>query len=115
MSMVAPPLLRRLLPIALATAMLTTSAAAGTAEMLAEGRALLEANCSRCHAIDGSDDSQHPEAPPFRTLSRQYPVSSLQEALAEGIVTGHPDMPEFSAEPAQIAAIIAYLESIQSQ
>jgi cytochrome c len=113
--MIAARLLRRLQPMALATAMLTTGAAAGNVELLAEGRALLEANCSRCHAIDRSDESQHPDAPPFRTLSRQYPVSSLQEALAEGIVTGHPDMPEFAAEPAQITAIIAYLESIQSQ
>jgi hypothetical protein len=35
----------------------------------------------------------------------------LEEALAEGIVTGHPDMPEFMASPDQINAIIAYIAS----
>ena len=100
---------------AFAATLLATGAAAQDAGTLADGRALLEANCSRCHAIDRTDESLHPEAPAFRTLSERYPVSYLQEALAEGIVTGHKDMPEFSAEPVQVAAIIAYLESIQAQ
>lgn len=103
-----------LVPMAFAAAMAASGAAAQDARMLAEGRALLEDNCSRCHAIDRTDDSLLSEAPAFRTLSERYPVSALQEALAEGIVTGHRDMPEFSAEPVQIAAIIAYLESIQA-
>ena len=103
------------MPMAFVAAIVATGAAAQDAGPLAEGRALLDANCSRCHAIDRTDESLHPEAPAFRTLSARYPVAYLQEALAEGIVTGHSDMPEFSAEPVQIAAIIAYLESIQSQ
>src|SRR5262249_460886 len=77
------------------------------------GHALLEANCSRCHAIERTGDSPHREAPPFRTLSRRYPVDWLQEALAEGLSTGHPDMPEFVFEVPEIDAILAYLQSIQ--
>ncbi|NDV87876.1 c-type cytochrome [Aurantimonas aggregata] len=104
----------RLLPLAFGAAILATSAAAQDTAVIAEGRAVLEERCSRCHAIDRTGESPHAEAPAFRTLSERYPVSALQEALAEGIVTGHPDMPEFVAEPVQIAAIIAYLESIQT-
>jgi len=44
---------------------------------------------------------------------RNYPVSDLEEALAEGILSGHPAMPEFAFEPDEIDAIIAYLESLQ--
>lgn len=76
------------------------------------GRSLVEANCSRCHAVRSSGRSPHPDAPAFRLLSRRYPIEALAEALAEGISTGHPDMPEFVASPAQIDAIIAYIRSI---
>ena len=53
------------------------------------------------------------EAPPFRTLSSKYPVEDLAKSLAEGIVSGHPEMPIFVFEPQDVAAIIDYLESIQ--
>jgi mono/diheme cytochrome c family protein len=77
------------------------------------GKALVEANCARCHGIGADDESAHPDAPEFRTLSERYPVDALEEAFAEGIVTGHPDMPEFEATPKQILDIIGYLASIQ--
>ncbi|RST84679.1 cytochrome c [Aquibium carbonis] len=79
----------------------------------AYGRQLVEANCAGCHAIGTSDESTHPEAPAFRTLSERYPLDALEEAFVEGISTGHPDMPEFVASPAQIGAIIAYLDTLQ--
>jgi len=62
-----------------------------------------------------TDTSPHPDAPAFRTLPKRYPIDYLAEALAEGISTGHPDMPEFVASPDQIDAIIAYIESLQSK
>lgn len=77
------------------------------------GNALLASHCSRCHAIGRTGASPHPEAPPFRNLGRRYPVEWLAEALAEGLFTGHPDMPEFVFEPHEINAILAYLRSIQ--
>jgi len=82
---------------------------------IVHGQALIEANCSPCHATGRTGDSPHAEAPAFRTLSKRYPIETLEEALAEGIVTGHPDMPEFIATPDQIADIIAFLESIQEE
>ncbi|EHK52532.1 cytochrome c, class I [Mesorhizobium alhagi CCNWXJ12-2] len=77
------------------------------------GKALVEANCARCHAIGRTDASTHPDAPAFRILSQRYPLDALEEAFAEGISTGHPDMPEFVAAPDQIGAIIEYIGSLQ--
>ena len=80
---------------------------------LKRGAALLTRNCARCHATGTAGSSPHPEAPPFRTLSRRYPVEGLAEALAEGLFVGHPDMPQFTFEPQDVGAIISYLKSIQ--
>ena len=79
------------------------------------GEALLTANCARCHAVGRSGASAHPQAPPFRTLSRKFKIEGLAEALAEGIFTGHPDMPEFVFEADEVGAIIDYLQSIQQR
>jgi cytochrome c len=89
------------------------ASAAAAQDPVAEGRVLAEENCARCHAIGMEGESQLPIAPPFRTLSERYPVEDLAEALAEGIVSGHPAMPEFVFEPDEIAALIAYLQSVQ--
>jgi len=77
------------------------------------GQVLVRTNCSRCHSVDKITDSPLKIAPPFRTLHERYPVESLQESLAEGIVTGHPTMPEFSFDPGQVADIIAYLKWLE--
>ena len=81
----------------------------------ARGEELLRTNCARCHAVGRVGASPHPSAPPFRTLSRKFKIESLAEALAEGLSTGHPDMPEFVFEPEEVGAIINYLQSIQQQ
>ena len=77
------------------------------------GQAFAQTNCSQCHAIGRFGDSPIPEAPPFRTLSSRYPIEDLAEAFAEGITTGHPSMPQFQLDPAQINDLIAYLRSLQ--
>ena len=91
----------------------TTLAGAVEMDLKAKGEALVRENCSRCHAIGKEGDSTHPQAPPFRTLSSKYPVEDLAESLAEGIVSGHPDMPIFVFSPHDVEAIIEYLQSIQ--
>lgn len=78
------------------------------------GQRLVMTHCSSCHAIGLAEESPHRGAPPFRTLSDRYPVRDLEEALAEGIVTAHPDMPEFTFSAEDTADIIAYLESLPS-
>ena len=77
------------------------------------GRAFAQTNCSRCHAIGPVGESPLPKAPPFRTLHLRYPVEDIVEALAEGIRTAHPAMPEFQLDGAQIADLIAYLKSLE--
>ena len=77
------------------------------------GHEILLKNCARCHAIDTTGDSPLAKAPPFREVMKRYAPSNLEEALAEGIVTGHNEMPEFTFEPGQIAAIVAYLSTLQ--
>lgn len=80
-----------------------------------EGRRLAEVNCASCHAVGATGESRHPTAPPFRQLSRNYPVNALEEAFAEGILVGHPDMPEFQMQPEQIQDLLGYIQSIQEQ
>ena len=70
-------------------------------------------NCARCHSIDRVTQSPLKIAPPFRTLHKRYPVETLAEALAEGIQTGHPTMPEFRLEPDQIHDLLSYLKSLE--
>jgi len=77
------------------------------------GFIFVKTNCARCHAIDKVSPSPLKVAPPFRTLHRRYPVDSLAEALGEGIVTGHPTMPEFQLDPGQVADVITYLKTLQ--
>ena len=77
------------------------------------GFTFAQTNCSQCHAIGRVGESPIPEAPPFRTLHTRYPVEDLAEAFAEGITTGHPSMPQFQLDPAQINDLLAYLQSIQ--
>ena len=78
-----------------------------------KGEVIVKQNCSRCHAIGKEGDGPHPQAPPLRTLSRKYPIEDIAESLAEGIVSGHPDMPIFVFDPHDVEAIIQYLQSIQ--
>jgi hypothetical protein len=74
---------------------------------------LLPLSRPRCHAIGKFGESPLKIAPPFRTLHERYPVEDLQEPLAEGIITGHPTMPEFRFDPGQVGDIIAYLKTLE--
>lgn len=99
---------------AIALGFLLANEAGGQTPPEARGRALVARNCGMCHAIDKAGDSPNPQAPPFRRLHDRYPVSNLAEALAEGILVGHTQMPEFRFSAQETLDIIAYLESIQT-
>jgi cytochrome c len=92
-----------------------SAAAAQDAATLRRGEALVTRDCARCHATARTGQSTHPQAPLFRTLGKRYPIEALEEALGEGIISGHPDMPEFTFESNEVGAIIAYLKSIQER
>lgn len=94
-------------------ALMTPGAALAQSPAVQRGQVFVRTNCAHCHAIDRLSPSPLRDAPPFRTLHRKYPVESLEESLAEGIVTGHPSMPEFRLDPGQIGDFIAYLKSLE--
>jgi cytochrome c len=79
---------------------------------LERGRAIAEKNCARCHATGATGESPVTPAPPFRVLHQRYPIENLAEALAEGIVTGHSAMPEFTFAPDEIDALLTYIASL---
>jgi len=78
-----------------------------------QGKRLALTWCARCHAIDKVSSSSLKIAPPFRELHKRYPVETLQEALAEGLTTGHPAMPEFRFDPDQVGDFITFLKTLE--
>jgi mono/diheme cytochrome c family protein len=109
--------MRRALAVIAIVAGLAGAAPASAAEAspVDRGHDLVRRNCGMCHALGAADLSPNPAAPPFRNLHKSYPVENIAEALAEGILTGHPQMPEFVFAPDEVTAIIEYLKSIQTQ
>ncbi len=105
----------RLLVLVLSALLVSIAAAAAQAPLQKRGEELLRARCAACHAIGRSGESPRRGAPAFHVLMQRYPPQSLEEALAEGLVTGHRDMPEFVFPPADIAAIVAYLETLRGR
>jgi len=98
----------------LAAACLVTAAwPACAADDLKHGEELLRRDCGACHATAKTGDSPRKDAPALRTLGQRYPIESLEESLGEGIMSGHPEMPEFSYDADDVGAIIDYLKSIQ--
>jgi cytochrome c len=92
---------------------LAVSAAPATAASIQRGLTLARTHCATCHAIDRVSPSPLTAAPAFRDLHRSYAVENLSEALAEGIMTGHPSMPQFRFDPDQIEDFIAFLKSLE--
>jgi len=70
-------------------------------------------NCARCHSIDKVTQSPLKIAPPFRNLHLRYPIDTIAEALAEGISTGHPTMPQFQLDPDQINDLLSYMKTLE--
>lgn len=105
-----------ILMTSLAFALLCTVGPASAADddLLAKGKAIATEQCGGCHAVGPDGASPHAQAPPFRTVFESYPPASLAEALAEGIVSGHPDMPQFAFDPPDIEALIAFLDSLNT-
>ncbi|KIZ39589.1 MULTISPECIES: cytochrome c [Rhodopseudomonas] len=103
----------RRIPVLLAIQVLMISSAVAASSAQLRGKAYVEAHCARCHAVGRSGDSPLTEAPPFRTLHKRYPIETLAEAFAEGISTGHNDMPAFELEPDQINDLLAYLKGLE--
>ena len=102
----------RTLILAALAVLLCPPAQAGSPE---RGQMLVERHCGGCHATGKQGASRQPAAPPFRDLNRRYDPEQLGEALAEGLLVGHPMMPEFRFEADDVQSIILYLKSIQTR
>lgn len=102
-----------ILALGLGATMLAASASAAADPAARRGQALVQRNCAMCHAVDLRGASPNPQAPPFRSLHENYAVEGLAEALAEGILTGHPAMPEFRFAPREVNDIIVYLKTLE--
>ncbi len=74
----------------------------------ANGEEIASTICATCHAIGKSGSSPHEDAPAFRDVFQNYPPEALEEALAQGIAVGHPDMPSFELGPEQIEELLNY-------
>lgn len=110
-------LIRRQLAVALVAAatggLIATPALSDEAADIAAGKKIAETYCAACHAVGTDGDSPRAEAPRFRELGQRFPIENLEESLAEGIMTGHPDMPQFEMTPDEIGVFLTYLNSIQ--
>jgi mono/diheme cytochrome c family protein len=96
----------------LAWATLPIASALAQSSPASRGEAIAKRLCSRCHAVRREGASAMGLAPPFRDLPKRYPVDHLAEALAEGIVTGHPAMPQFTFTPREIEALLTYIAGL---
>jgi mono/diheme cytochrome c family protein len=84
----------------------------GSAE---RGLALARTRCGSCHALGAEDASRVAAAPPLRDIHRKYPVEGLQEAFGEGVMVGHPMMPQFQLGATEVADLVAYLKSFEGK
>ena len=89
--------------------------AAGSARLAARGRAVLQQNCARCHAIDSSGDSPMQAAPPMREIYARFAPRELQAELSEGMVSHFRDMPQIEFSSEDVDAIMAYLYQLSVQ
>ena len=76
------------------------------------GLTFVRTHCAQCHAVDKASESPLPLAPAFRTLHLKYPIEDLERPLSEGIIAGHPTMPQFRLDPDQVRDVIVYLKSL---
>jgi cytochrome c len=100
--------------VVVAVAILTApTAALAQSSNTERGETLVKRHCGGCHATGRTGVSREPAAPPLRELHRRYEPEMLAEALAEGILSGHPAMPSFRFGPNDVGSIILYLNAIQ--
>ena len=112
------------IPILTATALTFTfaatamaPAAAQSAASIKRGQAIAQQQCAACHAIGRTGRSKLRNAPPLRTLAARYPLESLEEAFAEGVMVSHKgqNMPAFELSPQTINDLIAYMKSLSAK
>lgn len=76
------------------------------------GRDYVNANCSRCHAIEGHTERVPGEAPSFAEIANTPGMTG--RALAAALDTSHKTMPNFVLAQDNRVDVIAYVLSLRS-
>jgi mono/diheme cytochrome c family protein len=100
------------LTVGLLVCLSATSNAATSSQLRSKGKALLQENCGRCHAIGAVGSSPLKEAPPMRTIYARFDPRELQAELTEGMVSRHRAMPQIEFSDEDVDAILAYLYAL---
>jgi mono/diheme cytochrome c family protein len=102
----------RLLAVGLLACLSAASYAAPSSQLKSRGKALLQENCGRCHAIGAVGRSPLKEAPPMRNVYARFAPRELQAELREGMVSRHRAMPQIDFSDEDVDAILAYLYAL---
>ncbi|MGE0854034.1 MAG: tetratricopeptide repeat protein [Hyphomicrobiaceae bacterium] len=81
-------------------------------DLVREGKALVQAHCSTCHAIGLKGTSRNPKAPVFGRLHQRHPLLDLREPVTRGIAAPHDKMPKFKLADNDVDRIVAYINSL---
>lgn len=79
------------------------------------GYEILVKNCARCHAVEMTGDSPVAAALPLREVAKRYEPVYLDDVLAQAIPAKHKQLPQFTFDPDQIAAMSAYLSTLNAE
>jgi mono/diheme cytochrome c family protein len=86
--------------------------AADTSELASRGKAILQEQCGRCHAVEAVGDSPLKAAPPMRDVYARYAPTELRAELLEGMVSRHRAMPQIAFSDQDADDILAYLYAL---
>ena len=102
----------RLLIVGLLVCLSTISNAAPSSQLRSRGKALLQENCGRCHAVGATGRSPLKAATPMRNVYAKFDPRELQAELTEGMVSRHREMPQIDFSDEDVDAILAYLYAL---
>jgi len=107
-----PRLVPQLLIAGLLVFLSATSNAATSSQLRSKGKALLQENCGRCHAVGAVGRSPLKGATPMRNIYAKFAPRELQAELREGVVSRHRAMPQIDFSDEDVDAILAYLYAL---
>ena len=102
----------RILIVGFLLCLSAASAAADSRQLSNRGKAILQHNCGRCHAIESIGESPLKQAPPMRDIYARFAPRELQAELKEGMVSKHRAMPQIDFSDEDVDAILAYLYAL---
>lgn len=105
----------RILVVGFLLGLPVTSEAADSGQLRNRGKAILQQNCGRCHAIEAAGESPLKQAPPMRDIYARFAPRELQAELKEGMVSKHRAMPQIDFSDEDVDAILAYLYALATK